>query len=283
VVAGRVISNVTGHSWAEELFSRILKPLDMTHSGTSALHLQEISDISLPYAKIRGNIQKLPFLYPCSTLAAMAMYSSISDMIKWVRIQLFDQNRPGFIQNETLNDMHTIHMPYSLSEPSGYGLGWEIDTYRNRKRVHHGGIIEGSFSYISLLPEEKMGLVILTNSSTDGRYAISQIEKNIYNLLLESEEIPTLQKYVGDYKHPAYGTLHISIEDDSLLATLGRMRVQLNQKAEGVFEAKYSALLAYGIDPLVEFSFFCNSLGEVDELRVPFEHFRSAPPILFRK
>lgn len=37
------------------------------------------------------------------------------------------------------------------------------------------------------------------------------------------------------------------------------------------------------VDPLVKFTFFSNSLGEMDELHVPFEHFRAAPPIIFRK
>lgn len=313
VVAGRVICNVTGNAWEEEVFLRILKPLEMDHSGTS--QLQEISNISQPYAEIGDKIQKLSFLYPCSTLAASAIHSSVSDMTKWVQIQLFDRNHSDFIQEETLNEMHTIHMPFaaqsplglihmpfSSSEPSGYGLGWEIDTYKNRKHVHHGGTIEGFFSEVSLLPDEKIGLVILTNSSTDGRYAISYIEKKIFDLVLGIEDtaclekireqrykeklathVCLLQKYEGDYTHPAYGIMQISIEYDSLVATLGKMRVHLKQKEEGVFEAKFPALLTYGVDPLVEFSFFSNSLGEVDELRVPFEHFRSAPPIIFRK
>ena len=300
-VAGRVISNVTGKSWEEELFSRILKPLGMNHTGTSPI--QALPNFSQPYAKIGDKIQQLPILYPCSTLAASAMHSTVPDLIKWV--QIHNRNHPGFIQEETLNEMHAIHIlrtSSSASELSGYGLGWEIDTYRNRKQVHHGGTIEGFCSEVSLLPEEKIGLIILTNSSTDGRYAISYLRKKIYDLILGIEETDwleqiraqrdkdqvatqgcALQKYEGAYTHPAYGTMLISIEYDSLIATLGRMRVQLKQREEGIFEAKFPTLLAYRADPLVEFSFFSNSLDEVDELRVPFEHFRAAPPTIFRK
>lgn len=310
-VAGRVIYKVTKNTWEEEVFSRILKPLSMEHSGTSLKHLQEMSDISQPYVEIGEKFQRLSFLYPCSTLAASAIHSSVSDMAKWVQIQLFDQTHPTFIRKETLKEMHAIHMlftgqsdhmPHSSLAPSGYGLGWMIGTYRDQKIVHHGGTIEGFFSEVSFLPDERIGLVILTNSSTDGRYAISYIENKIYDHLLgisdtdwlqkiqkERSEaklamhLSSLQKYEGCYTHPAYGTMQISIEYDSLIANLGRMRVQLKQKEEGIFEAKYPSLLTYGLNPLVEFSFFSNSLGEVDELHVPFEHFRSAPSIIFRK
>lgn len=313
VVAGIVIYRVTNKTWEEELSSRILKPLGMDHSGSSN-KLQNLSDVAQPYAKIGGKIQKFPFLFPCSTLAASAMHSSASDMAKWVQIQLFDKAQPDFIREETLAEMHTIHMPFAAQsplglihmphsplEPSGYGLGWEIDAYRGHKQVHHGGVLEGFFSEVSFLPNEKIGIVILTNSSTDGRYAISCIKNKIYDYLLGIQEMdwiqkvredhlkatPTpllsLQKYEGNYTHPAYGTMQIFLEYDSLIATLGRMRVSLTHKSEGVFEANYPALLIYGINPLVEFSFFSDSLGEVDQVQVPFEHFRSAPPVTFKK
>lgn len=315
VVAGIVIRNITGNPWEQEISSRILKPLQMNHSGSSPLQCRDQIEFSQPYVKIGDKIQKLPILYPSSTLAASALHSSAFDMAKWVQVQLLDQKRQNFMQRETLNEMHAIHMPFtaqsrlgsntlsfSTLDPSGYGLGWQIDAYRGHKQVHHGGTLDGFFSEVSLLPDVGIGLVILTNSSTDGAYAIACIKNQIYDLLLDQKDtnwsekiqeerqksmaashLPSLQKYEGFYTHPAYGTMQIAVEYDSLIATLGRMKVQLKQKEDGVFEAKFPSLLAYGIDPFIEFSFFSNSLGEVNEVHVPFEHFRSAPPIIFKK
>ncbi len=310
VVAGKVIHNVTKNTWEKEIYTRILTPLKMEHSVISLEDLQKVADLSQPYAEIGGKIQELLFLYPRSILASSAIHSSVSDMAKWIQIQLLEGG--ALIEKKNLKEMHEIHMPFapqsplgllhmpfSSLEPSGYGLGWEIDAYRGRKQVHHGGTTEGFFSEVSLLPEEKIALVILTNSSTDGRYAISYIKNRIYDHLLGSQDIDwlqsiqekrlekkqtiCLQKFEGLYTHPAYGTMQIALEHDSLIATLGRMRVSLKQKEEGVFEAKYPALLTYEVDPIVEFSFFSNSLGEVNELQVPFEHFRAAPAIIFKK
>lgn len=275
----------------------------MSHSGTSN-QFQEITDAAQPYAEVAGKIQKLSFLYPCSVLAASGIHSTVSDMAKWLQVQLIGKTQSNFIQKETLDEMHTIHIPFAtqLSEPSGYGLGWEIDVYRGRKQVHHEGTLEGFFSEVSFLPNEKIGIVILTNSSTDGRHAISSIKNSIYDHILGIQDgnwiykfleerstikqeglISSLHKYEGQYVHPAYGTMEILLEYDSLVATLGKMKVLLIQKSEGIFEAKYPALLTYRVNPIVEFSFFSNSLGEVDELHIPFEHFRSAPSVIFKK
>ncbi|MBN2410034.1 MAG: serine hydrolase [Candidatus Aminicenantes bacterium] len=44
-----------------------------------------------------------------------------------------------------------------------YGLGWMVDSYRDRYRVHHGGATMGFFSSVSLFPHENLGIVVLVN------------------------------------------------------------------------------------------------------------------------
>ncbi len=44
-----------------------------------------------------------------------------------------------------------------------YGLGWFLSDYRGRKLVEHGGAIDGMRAEVAMIPEEKLGLVILTN------------------------------------------------------------------------------------------------------------------------
>ena len=44
-----------------------------------------------------------------------------------------------------------------------YGLGWFLHDYRGRKVVEHGGAIDGMRAQVAMMPEEKLGLVVLTN------------------------------------------------------------------------------------------------------------------------
>ena len=47
-----------------------------------------------------------------------------------------------------------------------YGLGWFLSDYRGRKVVTHSGGLDGMTSRVAMLPEENLGVVILTNSET---------------------------------------------------------------------------------------------------------------------
>src|SRR3712207_5076184 len=47
-----------------------------------------------------------------------------------------------------------------------YGLGWALNDYQGRKVVSHGGGLDGMISRVALMPEENLGLAVLTNSET---------------------------------------------------------------------------------------------------------------------
>ena len=59
---------------------------------------------------------------------------------------------------------------YSARYPSthfrAYGLGWSLSDYQGRKIVGHGGGYDGMYSQVLMVPEEGLGIVILTNSMT---------------------------------------------------------------------------------------------------------------------
>ena len=54
-----------------------------------------------------------------------------------------------------------------------YGLGWFLGDYQGRKVVSHGGGLDGMISRVAMMPEENLGLVVLTNSETPLSTALS--------------------------------------------------------------------------------------------------------------
>ncbi len=59
-----------------------------------------------------------------------------------------------------------IAMVDSLSPSThfwSYGLGWRMNDYRGRKVVWHTGGIVGFLAYVGLVPEERLGIVVLSN------------------------------------------------------------------------------------------------------------------------
>src|SRR6202008_2891620 len=53
---------------------------------------------------------------------------------------------------------------------SDYALGWGLRDYRGRKLIGQTGGVGGFVSRVMLVPEENLGVVILTNAEEDGAF-----------------------------------------------------------------------------------------------------------------
>ena len=62
--------------------------------------------------------------------------------------------------------IRVVEVLYPSTHFLAYGLGWNLMDYRGRKVVSHSGASDGMFSRVALVPEENLGMVILTNSAT---------------------------------------------------------------------------------------------------------------------
>ena len=140
--------------------------------------------------------------------------------------------------------------PFNRSHFSLYGLGWFLQEYAGRKIVAHTGGVNGFVTSVCLIPEEKLGIVVLTNTDANGFYEAlrNEIEdaylglpyRNYSSLYLqqmkkqqEEDEkewkaardtiagkpataLP-LAAYAGDYNHEVYGNMTIRLEKDTLI------------------------------------------------------------------
>ena len=99
------------------------------------------------------------------------MHSTAADMAKWLLASLasLDHER-ALLKPETRRLMQSIHMsvpaawdrtgnPYA-ARFYGWGFGWRVLDYRGRKLCYHGG---SSGAMFAVMPEERLGVVILTN------------------------------------------------------------------------------------------------------------------------
>lgn len=180
VVAALVIERVTGQTWEEAVQSRVFAPLGMSRSNFSVLDSQKSDDFSLPFREKNGSIQSIPFNNITIVGPAGSINSSVTDMLKWVGLQLSNGTFEGhqFLKKETLQAMHTPQVslrtfPEEGSSFLGYGLGWFTGMHEGRYYVFHGGGIDGFISSTGFLPKEKMGVVVLTNSDSGMMFAES--------------------------------------------------------------------------------------------------------------
>ena len=178
LAAGEIIPAVTGTSFKDFVRSRILDVLGMQRTVMSVKDLREMSNVAMPHKEIEGQWQPIDWYVWDNATAAGGIISSVSDMAKWMQLQLGlgEIGDKRIFSEEASRTMWTPHNAFTVSKSSeetfpsthfrGYGLGWVLMDYLGRKVTMHGGGYDGMFSRLALVPEENFGMVILTNGMT---------------------------------------------------------------------------------------------------------------------
>jgi CubicO group peptidase (beta-lactamase class C family) len=294
--AGQIIEKVTGKSWEENVVERIFVPLNMTSSTVYPDQFLNGLNSSKGFAEIDNENQVLPPFDIDAIKPGGGVYSNLEDLLKWVAFQ--------FNSNPT-HDLKISFPPTQADDRQlGYGLGWFIGNYFGHDYIRHGGMMPGFTSEIIIFPSEKLGLVLLTNSSSEGSFAIFEAKNRLledtFNLTGNNwtaqakashdqaqlqlkatfEEKPcNLAPYIGEYHHPAYGSLSISKNGERLHCTHGLLDTDLYYIGLDRFIGRYELLLQYKVRPYFEFMFS----PDKSELLIPFEGFRLMKPIPFKR
>lgn len=176
ITAGQVIEAVTGESWVKMLNKRILTPLNMDRTLTSVNQLTTIDNNATPHKPSKDGNTPIPWVNWDNMGTGGAIISNVDDMLKWMQLQLDHGKMNGqeVFSNRVQEDWWTPHNSFKVGSRSkemfpsknfgAYGLGWSILDYHGRKVVRHGGGYDGMYSQVVLVPEENMGIIILTNS-----------------------------------------------------------------------------------------------------------------------
>ncbi len=311
-IAGYLVEQVTGVTWEEFVTSRILRPLNMTDTTAGFHNARDFSDYALPYMEQNSSVIKIPFFTKEAIGPAGSIISSASDLVKWLLFHLNQGEIEGqqLVSQENLRQMHSPQMvirdvgQLGMSDrldtfpefgPSFYGLGWRLNTYRGHNMIHHTGSIDGFNALVSFLPQDDIGVAILTNSyDTLLPYPLAF---SICDQLMEMEPVPwfervrqmsiegknevkqdapavhgtqpsrsLLQEYAGDYEHPAYGVFSVVFQNDRLLAHFGEQTYPLEHYHYDVFTFTFSPHQI----PL-PVCFVGNSAGQIGSLTILLE------------
>ncbi len=184
--AGEIIPAATGKSWETFVRERILAPLGMTETRVGVGDLRPGDPLAAPHGVVDGRPRIVPLDTVDNIAPAGAFLSSVTDLSKWLLVQL-DSGRAGrnrlwsARQTRELWSAQTIipivdpDPPLAALRPSfaAYGLGWRLRDYRGHKIVWHTGGLAGMASMTTLVPDLRLGIVILTNAESDAYAALT--------------------------------------------------------------------------------------------------------------
>jgi CubicO group peptidase (beta-lactamase class C family) len=189
-VAQLVVEQVSGQSFEAFLRTRIFVPLGMTETRYNSDALKSDDNVATGYALADGReLLPAPRLTWHNAAGAGGLYASAHDMARWMRAQLAggayrdaSGGEQRLFQEKTQQQMWSAITPIPVPQPSvpellpakpnfiAYGQGWMLSDYRGRKLVWHTGGWPGMVSRLTLVPEYKLGVIVLTNAELGGAF-----------------------------------------------------------------------------------------------------------------
>jgi len=179
LTAGQIIPVVTNKPWEIYLKETIFAPLGMINTIALTASMPKQLNRTVPHTLIDGRLSAIPYAQIDGLAPAGSISSSINDMSKWV-LALLNDGKVGARQviplaaiKATREPQDIVGQTHHLNGENGYqlyGLGWFLQQYDNTELVMHDGGVNGYLSSVTLVPDEHLGIIILTNTDQNALY-----------------------------------------------------------------------------------------------------------------
>ena len=174
LLAGQIVSAASGSTWDEFVKRRIFVPLQMNSTSTKLSETKTLRDLATPHIKRNEKVQTTEWRGFEHLASAGAVNSNVDDLANWLRFNLSKGRFCGqiLVSEKALSETYRAHSILSPNYQSAfnqeapfnaYGFGWVVSQYRNRTLLEHGGSVDGFGAVIAIIPEEQLGIVILSN------------------------------------------------------------------------------------------------------------------------
>lgn len=258
-IGAKALEAKTGKNWDDLVKNELFKPLDMTNSSSSledylkepnraGWHLRH-PDGSTILIDEDFDMANWAYVYKASG----GINSSAKEMASWITLQADQGTFQGkeLISKENLNRTHRPYI-FALDQYNGanfYCLGWLSLTYSPYPIIWHNGGTSGAKNNLAFIPEERLGIVILTNTTDsqlpealtmqffdlyygkanlDWSATLHTQQKELEKTLLAKnapikDPLPPLplENYTGEYSNKVYGKIQISVDGNDLKVAIG--------------------------------------------------------------
>lgn len=259
LVAGQVLEKVTGQSWETYVQQHILTPLGMNNTYMNTAGLAQRNNVAAPYNNLYSSITKLPFDNVDNLGPATSMVSNVKDLTRWLFLQL-DSGRyegrqilPWAVIQKTRDANILTGSRKSTAYPThfrAYGLGLYMTDYAGRQAYWHTGGAFGHVTNVCFVPEENLGITILSNNDNqnffealryqllDAYLGVAYTDRNKFQwgffeqgkkatdgelaalkARVDKKNVPAVnpEDYTGDYYNTVYGKINISKNGNMLI------------------------------------------------------------------
>ncbi|MGV3528679.1 MAG: serine hydrolase [Flavisolibacter sp.] len=294
LTAGQVIPVVTGKQWEEFVHDSIVAPLQMNSTMVLSTGVEKQSNVAVPYTtSFTNKLQRVPYDNWNNLAPAASIISNVNDLSHWLLMQLDSGRYNGtrvlpWAALQKTRDVNIItgsrKSPTLPMHFRGYGLGLFAADYNGRQVYWHTGGAGGMVSNVCFVPEENLGIAVLTNNDNQSffellRYQILDAYLDVPYTNRSETSLPGFQKemqqqvaeisgwkarvkgnkpalpltaYAGIYTNPLYGQISVSQIGNQLKVNFSAkpdLNATLDYMDNGEWLMQYNNI-EYGIFPI---------------------------------
>jgi CubicO group peptidase (beta-lactamase class C family) len=205
IVAGKIIAAKSGKTWGETIRERILTPVGMAGTTTSLLENEGNPNIANAHSKINEKIAAVKAMPVPNAVGAVGINTNAEDIARWMNVLLAGGTLPAgadgkearLFSAKQARELWTAQTPMRTGEPNArlagtranfaaYGLGFQLRDYHGRLLALHSGALQGFYSKVVMVPEEKLGIAILTNAESGG--SLNALQWQLLGRLVDKDD-----------------------------------------------------------------------------------------------
>ena len=216
-VAQLVVEEASGMPYKQFLDRRIFQPLGMAETRYNSDDLKPGDNVATGHAKFDfKDLRPVGVTSWRNVSGAGGIYSSVHDIAKWMNVQLAGGVYAGsgdsakrLFSEARQREMWTMLTPIPVGKSSipglaamtpnfmGYGQGWNLSDYAGERLVWHTGGWPGQVSRLTLVPGEKIGVIVLTSGEVG--QAFHAITYEALDMMLGRSGNDWLQAYAASF------------------------------------------------------------------------------------
>ena len=191
---GVVVEKLTGQSWEKNMQEKIFKPLGMNRSNMPYASVKSDTNLATPHEYKNDSTLKIVQHYNIAGMGpAGAVYSSVTEMAKWVQAWIYGGKFNGaqIIPTTHFKEATSGQMALGAGIPDkerpdiiggDYGFGWTLSSYKGHYQVEHGGAIDGFIASTCFFPNDSIGIIVLSNQ--DSRQIPAIVRRTVTDRML---------------------------------------------------------------------------------------------------
>jgi CubicO group peptidase (beta-lactamase class C family)/D-alanyl-D-alanine dipeptidase len=199
---GYVLERTQAEPFAKYLKRAVLDPLGLSHSS-----LEPTPETARNLAKaymwtIDGRVFEAP-TFEMGIAPSGSLYTTVTDMGRFLSALFAGGRGPNssILKPATLEQMWTPQYA-KVGQKTGYGIGFSISEMDGHRRIGHGGAIYGFATQLSALPDDKLGVVVVTTKDSANAVTNRIAEAALKAMLSARQGLPVPQPEITSLVDP---------------------------------------------------------------------------------